>query len=73
MSTVEEIERVIDRLPAEDFARLSAWLDQRQQARSTRCTEGRNAGVTLVSRGHSAFLSSYAPEDERLDDDAAHP
>ncbi len=30
MSTVEEIERAVERLPQEDLARLAAWMDQHQ-------------------------------------------
>ena len=65
MSKIEEIERVIERLPAEDFEKLSAWMAQRggrsgQQAKP----------APLVFRDHSAFLNSYTPEDEGLYDDA---
>ncbi len=55
MSTVEEIERVIQQLPPEDLEKLAAWIDQRRHA---------------VLRDHSAFLNSYAPSDEGLYDDA---
>ena len=65
MSKIEELERVIERLPAEDFEKLSAWMARRggvsgQQAKP----------VPLVFRDHSAFLNSYTPEDEGLYDDA---
>ena len=30
MSKIEEIERAIEQLPPDDFARLSAWIDQRR-------------------------------------------
>jgi len=30
MSTVQEIERAAEQLPPEDFARLAAWVRQRQ-------------------------------------------
>ena len=65
MSKIEEIERVIERLTAEDFEKLSAWIAQRggvsgQQAKP----------APLVFRDHSAFLNSYTPEDEGLYDDA---
>jgi hypothetical protein len=30
MSTVQEIERVAEQLPAEDFAKLAQWVRQRQ-------------------------------------------
>jgi hypothetical protein len=65
VSKVEEIERVIEGLPAEDFKKLSAWMARR----------GGVAGqpakpAPLVFRDHSAFLNSYTPEDEGLYDDA---
>ena len=57
MSKVEEIERVVEQLPPEDFAALAAWIDQRRGAQ--------------VLRDHSAFLNSYSPQDEGLYDDVA--
>jgi hypothetical protein len=54
MSKVEEIEQLIEQLPPENFAELAAWVQQR---------------ATTI-RDHSAFLNSYAPEDEGLYDDA---
>ena len=54
MSKVEEIEQLIEQLPAENFAELAAWMRQR----------------ALAIRDHSAFLNSYAPADEGLYDDA---
>ena len=54
MSKVEEIEQLIEQLPAENFAELAAWMQQRSTA----------------IRDHSAFLNSYAPEDEGLYDGA---
>ncbi|MBI5385332.1 MAG: hypothetical protein HZA90_11680 [Verrucomicrobia bacterium] len=36
MSTVEEIERAVEQLPAPDFARLAAWIDARQHEAWTR-------------------------------------
>jgi hypothetical protein len=36
MSTVEEIERAVEQLAPEDFARLSAWIDARRHAQWTR-------------------------------------
>jgi hypothetical protein len=58
MSKVEEIERMIEQLPAENVKELAEWMGRRLQ--------GEHA-----IRDHSAFLSSYAPEDEGLYDDAA--
>jgi hypothetical protein len=54
MSKVEEIEQLIEQLPAENIAEIAAWMQQRATA----------------IRDHSAFLNSYAPEDEGLYDDA---
>ena len=54
MSKVEEIEQLIEQLPAENIAELAAWMQQR----------------TTAIRDHIAFLNSYAPEDEGLYDDA---
>lgn len=71
MSTVEQIERVIEQLPPEDFAKLSAWLDRKRQACPVSCPEPEGAKAPLVLRDHSAFLNSYAPDDEGLYDDAA--
>ena len=63
MSKIEEIERVIERLTAEDFEKLSAWMARRSGA------SGQQA-KPLVFRDHSGFLNSYTPEDEGLYDDA---
>jgi len=66
VSRVEEIERVIEQLPREDFEKLSTWMAQR-------CAErGREAGPAPPAfRDHRAFLNSYTTEDEGLYDDAA--
>jgi hypothetical protein len=52
MSKVQEIEQAVEQLPPEDFAELASWIDQRRGAQPL--------------RDHSAFLNSYAPEDEGL-------
>ena len=65
MSKVEEIERVIERLPAEDFEKLAAWMAQRGGVSGQQTKP-----APLVFRDHSAFLNSYTPEDEGLYDDA---
>ncbi|HEY5044029.1 MAG TPA: hypothetical protein VIK53_18815 [Verrucomicrobiae bacterium] len=57
MSKVQEIEHAVEQLPPEDFAELASWIDQRRGAQPL--------------RDHSAFLNSYAPEDEGLYDVAA--
>jgi hypothetical protein len=54
MSKVQEIEQLIEQLPAENFAELAQWIQQRAAA----------------TRNHGAFLNSYASEDEGLYDDA---
>ncbi len=66
MSRVEELERVIEQLPKEDFEKLSTWIAQRCAERGQ---EGGQAPVAL--RDHRAFLNSYTPEGEGLYDDAA--
>ena len=65
MSKIEELERVIERLPAEDFEKLSAWMARRGEV-SRQPAEP----APLVFRDHSAFLNSYTPENEGLYDDA---
>lgn len=67
VNTVEEIERVIEKLPPQDFARLSKWMTQGQ----LHVPQEAGVGVSAPFRDHRAFLSSYSPEDEGLYDDAA--
>ncbi len=85
MSTIEELERVIEQLPREDFAKLAAWIDQRRDQRETGqpaqnetmdsskayADPSGSSGGQMVLRDHSAFLSGYVPADEGLYDDAA--
>jgi len=85
MSTVEEIERVIEQLSRDDFEKLAAWIKQRHgQIETSQPVQKKNydtskaypgpdqsSGCQTVLRDHSAFLSSYAPSDEGLYDDAA--
>jgi hypothetical protein len=52
MSTVKEIERAVEQLPAGDFAQLADWIRARRRSQ--------------LLRGHGAFLNSYAPQDESL-------
>ncbi len=54
MSKVEDLEQLIEQLPADNIAELAAWMQQRATA----------------IRDHSAFLNSCAPEDEGVYDDA---
>ena len=65
MSRVEEIARVIEQLPKEDFEKLSTWMAQHCAGRG-----GRDEQAPTVFRDHGAFLNSYTPEDEGLYDDA---
>jgi hypothetical protein len=69
MSKLEEIERAVEQLPLTDFVKLAGWFDQRRQRLliSAAATDKSQA----VIRDHSAFLNSYAPQDEGLYDDAA--
>ena len=67
MNTLEEIERVIEQLPPEDFSKLSAWMAQRPR----RFDQEQPLRPAPAFRDHSAFLNSYAPEDEGLYDDVA--
>jgi len=69
MSKIEEIEQAVEQLPLNDFVRLAVWVDRRRQQLeiSPLATDNSQAAV----RDHSAFLNSYAPQDEGLYDDAA--
>ena len=69
MSNIEEIEQAVEKLPIQDFVRLAAWVDQRFQQLEvvpSAATKG-----CMAARDHSAFLNSYAPQDEGLYDDTA--
>lgn len=65
MSKVEELEQAIERLPLDDFERLSAWVLHRQTMLSRKGTAS-----APPFRDHTAFLNSYSPEDEGLYDNA---
>jgi hypothetical protein len=69
MSKIEEIERAVEQLPLTDFVKLAVWVDRRRQQLAISPADD-NPSQTIV-RDHSAFLSSYAPQDEGLYDDAA--
>ena len=62
MSNIEEIEQAVEKLPLQDFVRLAAWVDQRRQ--QLELVPAANGG--MATRDHSAFLNSYAPQDEGL-------
>jgi hypothetical protein len=64
MSKVDEIERAVEQLPLSDFILLATRIERRRQD-----LENRNV-PSVGARDHSAFLNSYAPEDEGLYDDA---
>jgi pyrimidine operon attenuation protein/uracil phosphoribosyltransferase len=69
MSKIEEIEHAVEQLPLNDFIQLAVWVDRRrQQLEISQPTVGKSPPVV---RDHSAFLNSYAPQDEGLYDDAA--
>ena len=67
MTTVEKTERVIEKLPPEDFGRLSAWMVHRWEPPAPEPP----AQPAVPLYNHSAFLGSCAPEDEGLYDHAA--
>jgi hypothetical protein len=69
MSNIEEIEQAVEKLPIQDFVRLAAWVDQRR--RQLEVVPSAAANGCMAARGHSAFLNSYAPQDEGLYDDTA--
>ena len=68
MSKLKEIERAVEQLPPLEFVRFVAWIDQRRQHLQIP-RDSVDTSSTSV-RDHSAFLSSYAPEDDGLYDDA---
>ena len=53
-----------------DFVKLAVWVDQRAVG-SLKSLRRRTGKSHVVVRDHSAFLNSYAPQDEGLYDDAA--
>jgi len=69
MSKIEEIEQAVEQLPLRDFVRLAVWVDRRRQQLEKLQPLGDQSQGSL--RDHSAFLNSYAPQDEGLYDDAA--
>jgi hypothetical protein len=69
MSKIEEIEQAVEQLPLRDLVRLAVWVDRRRQQLEVLQPAGDKTQGVL--RDHSAFLNSYAPQDEGLYDDAA--
>jgi hypothetical protein len=67
MSNIEEIEQAVEKLPLQDFVRLAAWVDHRRQQLEVAPSAAANG--RMAARDHSAFLNSYAPQDEGLYDD----
>ena len=67
MSNIEEIEQAVEKLPIQDLVRLAAWVEQRR--RQLQAVPSEAANVRMAPRDHSAFLASYAPQDEGLYDD----
>jgi hypothetical protein len=68
MSKIEEIEQALEQLPLTDFAKVAVWVEQRRQQLAV--ARSPISGAAVVG-DHSAFLNSYAPQDEGLYDDAA--
>ena len=68
MSKIEEIERAVEQLPLTDFVKLAVWVDQRRQQLAIFPSVADESRTSV--RDHSAFLNSYAPQDEGLYDDA---
>ena len=60
MSKLQEIEQAVERLPVPEFIKLADWIEQKRN----------KVAPPSALRDHTAFLSSYAPEDEGLYDDA---
>jgi len=69
MRNIEEIELAVEKLPLEEFVKLAAWVDRRRQ--QLELSPSVNDNSPMATRDHSAFLNSYAPEDDGLYDDAA--
>jgi hypothetical protein len=69
MSNLEEIEQAVEKLPLQDFVRLADWVDQRRQQLEVASSAAANG--RMAARDDSAFLNSYAPQDEGLYDDTA--
>ncbi len=69
MSKIDEIEHAVEQLPLKDFVELAVWVDRRRQQLEV-FPPTADKGQTPV-RDHSAFLNSYAPQDEGLYDDAS--
>jgi hypothetical protein len=68
MSKIEEIEQAVEQLPLRDFVKLAGWVDRRRQ--QLEISPPATDKVQAAVRDHSAFLNSYAPQDEGLYDDA---
>lgn len=64
MSKIEEIEQAIESLPLTDFVKLAVWIDQYRQQLGITPQTGDN--VRASWRDRTAFLNSYAPQDEGL-------
>lgn len=69
MSKIEEIEQAVERLPLEDFAQLAAWVEYRRKQLALLQPAANKPSISI--RDHSAFLNSYAQQDDGLYDDAA--
>ena len=69
VSKIEEIEQAVGQLPLADFVELAVWVDQRRQ--QLEIFPSATDKSQVAAPDHSAFLDSYAPQDEGLYDDAA--
>jgi hypothetical protein len=69
MSKIEEIENAVEQLPLKEFVELAVWVDRRRQ--ELKVFPPTADKCQTVVRDHSAFLNSYAPQDEGLYDDAS--
>jgi hypothetical protein len=54
VSTVEEIERAVEKLPRKDFAKLAAWMGQHQAAAAGHCT---GPAVTLNADWFDIYMT----------------
>jgi hypothetical protein len=68
MSKIEEIEQAVEQLPPAEFVKPAVWVDQRRQQLEISPSAADKSQT--VERDHSAFLNSYAPQEEGLFEDA---
>ena len=66
MSTVAEMKAAFQHLPQKEAWELVDWI---HEVMARRASAGGEPAASAC-RDHSAFLNSYAPEDDRLYEDA---